>query len=81
MITKRKILEAVLNGDATALNQLPPLVLFSETDNHSNGIYQVTPPSGHTLPAWAKSEMTEEEIEAIKSRYNVVFFTIIKTYE
>ena len=80
MINKRKILEEVLNGDATALNQLPPMVLFCETDNYSNGIYQVTPPSGHTLPAWAKSEMTQEEIDAIKSRYNVVCFIIEKTY-
>lgn len=80
-MNKRRILEAVINGDVTALNQLPPITLFCTTDNHSNGIYQVKPPNGQKLPTWAKPEMKREEIEAVKRRYQVALIIIDKAYE
>ncbi|AEI49721.1 hypothetical protein [Runella slithyformis] len=81
MMDKRQILHSLLNGDVAALNQLPRITLFCTTDNHSNGICQVTPPYGQTLPKWAKPEMTKEEIEAARTNHNVLFIIIEKTYE
>lgn len=81
MINKRRILEALINGDATALNQLPPMVMFCTTDNHSNGIYKIEPPHGQHLPPWVKSEMTKAEIEALQAKCNCLPILIEKNYE
>jgi len=81
MIDKRKILQAVINGDATALNKLPPITFFCTTDNRSKGIYQVTPQYGQNLPRWVKSKMTKGEIEAVKNKHNVLCIILEKTYE
>jgi hypothetical protein len=80
MHTKREILEAVINGDVAALNQLPRITLLCTSDNKSNGIYQVRPPYGQNLPPWAKPQMNERELEAVKSRYQVALTIINKTY-
>jgi len=81
MRSKREILQAVINGNTAALNQLPRIVLFCITDNKSNGIYQVTPPNGQTLPTWCKTEMTKAEIETVQAKNNVLPIIIEKNYE
>lgn len=81
MMDKRRILEAVINGDVTALNQLPPITLFCISDNYQDGTYTIKPPHGQSLPTWVKPEMKRQEIEAVKRRYQVVLIIIDKAYE
>lgn len=81
MMDKRRILEAVLNGDSSPLNQLPPTVLFFISDNHRKGVFKVKPPHGQSLPGWAKAEMSIAEIEAVKAKYHILPIIIEKTYE